>query len=88
MTLEQLLKTVGARIAELRAKRNITQKNLSDKTGVTYRYLQTIESGRANVTLGTLHRLAAFLHVRVPDIVAPAGGTPSPGNSNPPGEKA
>lgn len=86
MTLEQLLKSVGSRIAELRARRNLTQKNLSDKTGVTYRYLQTIESGRANVTLGTLHRLAAFLHVRVPDIVAPAGHTPppSPSESNPP----
>jgi DNA-binding Xre family transcriptional regulator len=78
MTLEQLLKSVGTRIAELRAKRNLTQKSLSDKTGVTYRYLQTIESGRANVTLGTLHRLAAFLHVRVPDIVAPAGTTQAP----------
>lgn len=91
MTLEQLLKSVGARIAELRARRNITQKNLSDKTGVTYRYLQTIESGRANVTLGTLHRLAAFLHVRVPDIVGAAGNTPpaSPpgGNSSAPAEE-
>jgi DNA-binding Xre family transcriptional regulator len=87
MTLEQLLKSVGARIAELRAKRNLTQKSLSEKTGVTYRYLQTIESGRANVTLGTLHRLAAFLHVRVPDIVStssttnpPSGNTPAPAN--------
>jgi transcriptional regulator with XRE-family HTH domain len=77
MTLEQLLKNVGSRIAELRGRHNLTQKSLSDKSGITYRYLQTIESGRANVTLGTLHRLAAFLHVRVPDIVQPPGTAPT-----------
>lgn len=69
MSLEQLLKLVGERIAEVRSMRKLTQRSLSEKSGVTYRYLQTIESGRANVTLSTLHRLANFLQVKVPDLI-------------------
>lgn len=74
MTLEQLLKSVGSRIAELRGKCHLTQKALSAKSGITYRYLQTIESGRANVTLGTLHRLAEYLEVNVPELLHPPRG--------------
>jgi transcriptional regulator with XRE-family HTH domain len=74
MTLEQLLKSIGRRIAKIRLDRSLTQRVLSKESGVAYRYLQTIESGRANVTLATLYRLSTFLQVPVKELFLPEEG--------------
>lgn len=56
----------GRRVAKLRRRRGLTQEQVSERTGLEYKYLQRLESpGRrpVNPTLKTLLRLAAVLGV-------------------------
>lgn len=72
--------SVGRRIAEVRAARVLTQEALAEALGVTARWIQSAESGRENLTLSTLARVATALEVPVADLfVAPAAGKASPG---------
>ncbi|QGF23481.1 helix-turn-helix domain-containing protein [Raineyella fluvialis] len=52
---------LGADLADARHGRNITQKVLSDLSGVPQSEISRIESGRANPTIETVARLAAAL---------------------------
>lgn len=62
--------SVGRRIAELRAERGLTQEALSEKLGVTARWVQSAEAGGENFTLTTLVRFANALKVPVADFFA------------------
>jgi len=55
----------GLRVKELRAEREITQEELSDRVGVFRTYMSRIESGGANATLTTIHAIADALAVPV-----------------------
>lgn len=61
----KLLSNVGRRIAELRSERHLTQEELSEKLGVTARWVQSAEAGDENLTLTTLARFANALKVPV-----------------------
>lgn len=41
----------------------MTQEDLSEATGLQYRYLQDVEHGRSNISIATLVRLADALRV-------------------------
>lgn len=56
------LQTVASRLRELRLTQGLTQWALAER-GVSYKYYQRIEAGRANVTLRTLDRVARALGV-------------------------
>lgn len=64
-TFDALLKDVGREIAMTRKSRGLRQTDVAEKSGISYRYLQSIESGKANVTLSTLFRLAQLFGVDV-----------------------
>jgi transcriptional regulator with XRE-family HTH domain len=52
----------GKNVARLRARRkSLTQEKLAEKTGVSVRYLQSIEAGEYLPTLPTLARLKSAL---------------------------
>ena len=55
----------GLRVKELRAEREITQEELSERVGVFRTYMSRIESGGANATLTTIHAIADALKVPV-----------------------
>ena len=55
----------GLRVKELRAEREITQEELSERVGVFRTYMSRIESGGANATLTTIHAIADALAVPV-----------------------
>ena len=61
----KLLSSVGRRIAELRVERGLTQEALSEKLGVTTRWVQSAEAGGENFTLTTLVRFANALRTPV-----------------------
>jgi transcriptional regulator with XRE-family HTH domain len=42
----------------------LTQEELGEATGLSYRYLQDIERGRKNVTIETIARLAQALRAK------------------------
>ncbi len=69
MAFEKFLKIVGRNIARIRKQRSLNQKDLAEQSEISYRYFQSIESGSANVTLGTLYKLSKILNVRVCDLV-------------------
>ncbi|MBW1739754.1 MAG: helix-turn-helix transcriptional regulator [Deltaproteobacteria bacterium] len=60
MTKKEL---IGARIKSLRNSKNITQEQLSERTGINPKYLSSIERGKENPTLNTLIRLSETLDV-------------------------
>lgn len=60
---EPLALQVAQRISVARSARAITQDLLAERLGIATRNLQRIESGRQNLTLGTIERIAAALEV-------------------------
>jgi DNA-binding XRE family transcriptional regulator len=73
-----LKRELGLRIKALRTERQITQEDLTDRSGMFRTYMSRIESGRANPTLTMLHDIAAAFDVDIRDLFAPAGdGVPA-----------
>ena len=61
---------IGARIAEIRGKKRMTQEQLAGKMGIGPKYLSSIERGKENPTLNTLINLSKALGVDLADIFA------------------
>jgi len=57
----QYRKRLGKNVALLRAQRHLTQEELAEKTGVSSRYMQSIEAGEYFPSLPTLIRLRSQL---------------------------
>jgi len=68
--LDALVAGVGLQVRALRAKRGLTLAELAEATGLSASMLSTVERGRTAPSLGTLHRLAAGLGVRVATLLA------------------
>lgn len=64
-TSPDLAEKVGNRVRALRSRRGMTRKHLAHHSEVSERYLAQLESGRANISLSLLSRIAAALGVRV-----------------------
>ena len=62
------LKDVGKNLREARKRAGLRQKEIVVISGVAYRHYQSIEAGRVNVTLDTLHRLAEAFGTTVSDL--------------------
>ena len=81
----KVLSNVGRRIAELRSERGLTQEALSEKLGVTTRWIQSAEAGGENFTLTTLVRFANALKAPVGEFfAAPTRAKPRPGRPRSP----
>lgn len=59
------MREVGARVRSVRAGRGLTRQQLSEKSGVSLRYLAQWEAGEGNVSLSVLHRVAGALQTPV-----------------------
>ena len=56
---------LGKKLKELRKLRGLTQEELSEETGIDYKYIQRIESKKPpNVRLETIERLAKTLKTK------------------------
>ena len=60
---------IGNRIRELRKERGLRQEDM-EKFGLSYKYYQRIESGKVNVTLKTLEKIANALGVDPAELFA------------------
>ncbi|MBV7396981.1 helix-turn-helix transcriptional regulator [Mameliella sediminis] len=60
-----LLERVGQRVRQAREQRGISRRVLSDKSGVSPRYLAQLESGAGNISIGLLCRVAEALDLRI-----------------------
>lgn len=60
---------LGLRIREARERRGVSQRKLALMTGTSRAYLWKIESGRADVGIDVLIRLARALDISVRDLI-------------------
>jgi transcriptional regulator with XRE-family HTH domain len=69
MREEKLLITLGAAIRKRRTALNVSQEAFADLIAMHRAYYSAIERGERNLTLGTLHRVAKGLGVRMADLL-------------------
>lgn len=60
---------VGKEIARLRKEKGMTIRELSEKTGVVFTAFPNIESGKTDIRVGTLERIAKGLGVTPSEII-------------------
>lgn len=71
-----LLEQTGTKVRQLRSRRGMSRRDLSEHARISERYLGQLEKGRANVTLGLLHRIAGALNEPLTAFL-PAGDEPA-----------
>ena len=62
--VERQLRSIAANVRRRRAELGLTQEQLGEAAGISYRYLQDVERGRKNITVDILVRLARALRSR------------------------
>lgn len=64
-------KSIGIKISEYRLKRNLTQEQLANKVGISYRYLTQIEAPNVvkKMSLEVLFDIADALKIDVKDLL-------------------
>jgi XRE family transcriptional regulator, aerobic/anaerobic benzoate catabolism transcriptional regulator len=67
-----LLATVGKRVREARQQARLSRRELSEKSGVSQRYIAQLETGQGNISIGLLMYLADALGLRIEWLVAEA----------------
>jgi XRE family aerobic/anaerobic benzoate catabolism transcriptional regulator len=67
---QALIARVGERVRRVREQRGIPRRVLSEKSGVSPRYLAQLESGAGNISIGLLERVAQALDFRIDWLVA------------------
>jgi XRE family aerobic/anaerobic benzoate catabolism transcriptional regulator len=61
--IEEWLRRLGERVREERARRGMTRKILARDSGLSERYLAQLESGRGNISIKLLRRVADALNL-------------------------
>ena len=66
-----LLTSLGKRVRELRSRRGMTRKQMSQEADVSERHLAQLESGEGNISVVLLQRIAGALGVPIANLFAP-----------------
>lgn len=69
MDKNKVLISIGLNIKKLREERNITQQDLAAACNFEKSNMSRIESGRTNLTIGTLLKICEVLKVKLIDVV-------------------
>lgn len=67
--MSDILGRVGVRLKQLRHARKLTQEQLAEAAGLSYKFVGEVERGSGNPTLVTLEALASALQVTVVDLL-------------------
>ena len=67
---------LGARVKQLRQARRLTQEQLAERAGLSYKFVGEVERGQGNPTLTTLGSLSDALGVALPDLLGVEGEKP------------
>ncbi len=65
-----LIRMVGERVRGVRQRKGMTRRELSERSGVSQRYLAQLENGDGNISIGLLYKVAKALDHRVDWLVA------------------
>lgn len=66
--IDDTVRNVGRRVAELRARAGLTQERLAERLGLSVKYIQRVEGGGENLTVRSLARIAGLLGVAVTEL--------------------
>ena len=69
------MRLFGLRVAELRRERALTQEQLAERAGLSYRWMQRIEAGDANISLAKVAELAHALGHELGELFTPPRAT-------------
>jgi len=69
VNIPQTSKKLGANIKKIRTKKKMTQGDICRKLDMDRSYMSAIESGKKNITLAILEKLANALNVSVSDLL-------------------
>ena len=58
-------KTIGQFIAVLRKANGLTQQDLSDYTGLSVRFIKSVEAGKGNPSIHSLAKIAEVLGLEI-----------------------
>jgi len=67
--LLDIQKRIGVKVKKFRLKKRISQRQFAKEFLIDRSYLNEIEKGKGNPTIGTLHKIATKLHVRISDFI-------------------
>lgn len=70
MSRQSFLGTVGARVRAQRERRGLTRRELSERSGVSERFLAQLETGRGNISLARFADVAAALAASPAELLA------------------
>ena len=73
LEMEELQKQLGDRIRRLRLKKGYTQESFADLCGLHRNFMGSVERGEQNVTLRSLHTIAAGLGTTIAKLLAGLG---------------
>jgi XRE family aerobic/anaerobic benzoate catabolism transcriptional regulator len=73
MVHSTLLATVGARVKMLRENLRLSRRELSERSGVSERFLAQLEGGQGNISLTRFAEVAAALETTPAELLAGAG---------------
>ena len=59
---------LGTRLRDLRRAKRLTQEQLAEQAGLSYKFIGEIERGRGNPTVDTLGALGHALGVEIPEL--------------------
>ncbi|MFY0614691.1 MAG: helix-turn-helix transcriptional regulator [Hyphomicrobiaceae bacterium] len=68
--IAELLETVGQRVRTARQRIGLSRRELSEKSGVSQRYIAQLETGQGNISIALLMRLGDALGLRIDWLVA------------------
>jgi len=63
--VQHLLQRVGARVRKARELKGVSRRVVSERSGVSPRYLAQLEAGEGNISIGLLQRVALALDHRI-----------------------
>jgi transcriptional regulator with XRE-family HTH domain len=70
--LDEVRVRFGAALREWRIRQQMTQEQLAERSGLSYKFIGEVERGKGNPTLTTISQLASALDVRLSELVAGA----------------
>jgi XRE family aerobic/anaerobic benzoate catabolism transcriptional regulator len=70
MSRQSFLGTVGARVRAQRERRGLTRRELSERSGVSERFLAQLETGQGNISLARFADVAAALAASPAELLA------------------
>ncbi len=76
-TDSDFLSAIGARVREARARSGLSRKLLSDRSGVSERYLALLEAGRGNLSVLLLRQVSAALDLTPDALLRDAADEPA-----------